>query len=107
MVRSRILTRSALVLCLALVSLQAGPAQDTAAIRRPEAHALPQRTITSVPFNGTRCFIAIVPIDTSNIDHMPIVGQRRDWPDSWIERNIHILPDSLLRRLPRREGPSK
>lgn len=107
MISTHFASRAALVLLGALVLSLPGAAQDTAQARRFPGQSLPPRVITSVPFNGMRYFIAITPVDTSNIDHMPIVGRRPDWPDVWIERNIPILPDSLLRRFPRREGPSK
>jgi len=101
------------ILCVAVLAVGAlvctglVTAQDTAAARRPRLQFFPRRTVTSVPFNGTRCFIALVPIDTSNIDHMPIAGQVLIWPNVQIERNIQILPDSLLRRFPRKEGHLK
>ena len=107
MITTRALVRAALLLLAVIALLWTATAQDSTLVRRPRAQSSPQRVITWVPFNGTRCFIALVPIDTSNIDHMPIVGRRSEWPDQWLERNIPIYPDSLLRRLPRKEGPLK
>ena len=54
-----------------------------------------------------RYFIAIAPLDTGNIDHMPMVGIPTGEMSVRIDSNIRIFPDSLLRRLPRKEGPQR
>jgi len=98
---------AAAVLFGVMVSIQPGAAQDSSLVPRPRVKTLPPGVVTSVQLNGTRYFIAIAHVDTSNMDHMPIVGREVIWPDVRIERNIQILPDSLLRRFPRKEGPSR
>ncbi|MDH3252665.1 MAG: hypothetical protein OEM41_07720 [Ignavibacteria bacterium] len=60
---------------------------------------------TRVPFNGMDYFIAIVPLDSANIDNMPFVvpGRSRDQFHPWIDSLEQIIHDSLLRRSPQRE----
>jgi len=104
---TRTVDRAALLLLAVTALLRIGTAQDSTQVRRPRAQSSPQRIITSVPFNGMRYFIAIAPLDTGNIDHMPMVGIPTGEMSVRIDSNIRILPDSLLRRLPRKEGPQR
>jgi hypothetical protein len=59
--------------------------------------------VTKVPLNGTNYFITIVPVDSTNIDNMPIVGpnHRVDHVYPLIDSiKLNMLPDSILKLLP-------
>lgn len=65
--------------------------------------------ITRVPFNGTDYFIAIAPLDSTNIDNMPIVSPfpMRRRGVLLIDSLARMFQDSLIRKSPRQEDFSK
>ncbi|HUI09660.1 MAG TPA: hypothetical protein VL221_04980 [Bacteroidota bacterium] len=99
---SRRVVKVAVILVGVLTPLCPAVAQDSILAQQPHGQAFPQRVITSVPFNGMRYFIAIAPLDTMNIDHMPIAGRPPAWKGSRPDSAWHLPPDSLLRRFQHR-----
>lgn len=63
--------------------------------------------LTNVPFNGVNYFIKIVPIDTPFVDRMPMVNPRRDRSIIWRDSLQRLLPDTLLKFLPKKENLEK
>jgi hypothetical protein len=61
--------------------------------------------ITKVPFNGRDYFIAIAPLDSTNIDNMPIVSPYviRRKGARLIDSLEGMIQDSLIQRFPQRE----
>jgi len=57
--------------------------------------------VTKVPFNGRNYFIRIVPVDSSFHDPMPMFNPERGRMIFWRDSLERLLPDSLLRLLPR------
>ena len=69
-------------------------------ILRPSADSS-VKIITKVPFNGRYYFIRIVPVDSSFHDPMPMYNPRHQPMLFWRDSLQHLMPDSLLRLLPR------
>ena len=88
-----------------LVFFGIADAQDTLSGKQRGLRPWTTSIITSVPFNGMRYFIKIVPLGTTNIDNMPIVPRESDHLMIWKDSLRYLLPDSILKQLPRREGP--
>ena len=59
--------------------------------------------LTNHPFNGVNYFIKIVPIDMSIVDPMPIYNPKGSRAIIWRDSLQRLLPDSLLKYLPKRE----
>ena len=57
--------------------------------------------ITKIPFEGTNYFIKIVPLDSSNIDHMPMYDPERGGVIFWKDSLRRLLPDTVLRLVPK------
>jgi len=62
------------------------------------------RIITKVPFNGMNYFITIVPVDSTNIDNMPILDPSQKFSQFYVWRDSlqRMLPDSILKLLPQK-----
>ncbi len=106
---SRLLVTTMLVLSLASLAT----AQERPSRPRPDrglisthADSIPNATriITTVPFQGKNYFIMILPIDSSNVYKMPIYNPNRPRPIFWKDSLQRMLPDTLLRFLPK--GPN-
>lgn len=59
--------------------------------------------ITKVPFRGQYYYIKIIPLDTGNRDHMPILNPNRRNTLLWRDSLQHLLPDSILQYLERQK----
>ena len=78
-------------------------AQDSLKQKMDRSEFSPTTIITSVPFNGVRYFIKIAPLTTRNIDHMPISNPEAGPPIIWRDSLSRLLPDTVLRLLPKRQ----
>ena len=95
------------LITLAGFSISGSPAQE-----RPRRSVRPPvfpsdsslAIVTKVPFNGRNYFIRIVPVDSSFHDPMPIFNPERGRTVFWMDSLQRLLPDSLLRLLPRNRG---
>ena len=70
---------------------------------KPDTSAGDFTIVTKVPFDGRNYFIKIVPVDTGNVDRMPIYSGRWDRPLIWNDSLQHLLPDSILNILRERQ----
>jgi len=78
-------------------------AQDSLNAKRNAMTEHSTSIITTVPFNGIKYFIKIVPIDTSLSDNMPICNPDAGRVLSWKRPLRQLLPDTVLQYLPKRE----
>jgi hypothetical protein len=93
-----------LVILLVLFSVSDGSAQERSSrslrLQRPPSDSS-LTIVTKVPFNGRYYFIRIVPVDSSFHDPMPMYNSRHQPMFLWRDSLQHLLPDSLLKLLPR------
>lgn len=80
--------------------------QDTLRPTRPQPDSSKDsalNVLTGVPFEGVFCFIKIVPLGRNFPHRMPIYNPERRRAIVRTDSLLHLLPDSLLKLLPRRE----
>ena len=60
------------------------------------------KIVTKVPFRGMNYFITIVPVDSTNIDKMPMYDPQSRGTVIWKDSVQRLFPDSILHFLPQR-----